>query len=86
MEIRDAVKQQKIWGVFTCTVTGATYHDLTEDYSMNAILQTMHIFVAIWGCPSEIQSVQGSQLTAAAKYIAQKVEKWDWKPIHVVDS
>ena len=86
MEIRDTVKQRtkkKVWGViFTCTVTRATYIDLTEDYSTDAILQTLRRFVSIRGCPGEIQSDQGSQLIAAAKDIAQLVEKWDWKPIH----
>ena len=85
IEIKDTVKQRtrkKVWGViFTCTVTRASYLDLTEDYSTDAILQTLRRFVSIRGCPGEIQSDQGSQLIAAAKDIAQLVEKWDWKPI-----
>ena len=86
IKIKDTVKQltrKKVWGViFTCTVTRATYLDLTEDYSTDAILQTLRRFVSIRGCPGEIQSDQGSQLIAAAKDIARLVEKWDWKPIH----
>ena len=38
--------------------------------------------VTLRGCPSEIQSDQGSQLIAAAKDIAELlVVNWDWKPI-----
>jgi hypothetical protein len=57
------------------------YLDLTEDYGTDAILQTIRRFTSIRGCPSEIQSDQGSQLIAAAKDIASLVENWDWKPI-----
>ena len=57
------------------------YLDLTEDYSTDAILQTIRRFTSIRGCPSEIQSDQGSQLIAAAKDIASLVADWDWKPI-----
>ena len=84
--ICDTVKRRthkKVWGtIFNCTVTRAVYIDLTEDYSTDSILQTLRRFVAIRGCPGEIQSDQGSQLIAAAKDIAQLVEQWDWKPIH----
>ena len=83
--IRDTVKKRthkKVWGViFDCTVTRALYLDLTEDYSTDAILQTIRRFTSIRGCPSEIQSDQGSQLIAAAKDIASLVADWDWKPI-----
>ena len=83
--IRDTVKKRthkKVWGViFNCTVTRAIYLDLTEDYGTDAILQTIRRFVTIRGCPSEIQSDQGSQLIAAAKDIAELVANWDWKPI-----
>jgi hypothetical protein len=86
IEIRDTVKQRtrkKVWGViFNCTVTRATYIDLTEDYGTDSILQTLRRFVCIRGCPGEIQSDQGSQLIAAAKEIAELVAKWDWTPIH----
>ena len=86
IEIRDTVKQRtrkKVWGaIFNCTVTRAVYIDLTEDYSTDSILQTLHRFVTIRRCPGEIQSDQGSQLVAAAKDISQLVAKWDWKPIH----
>ena len=85
IEIKDTVKQRtrkKVWGfIFNCTVTRAMYLDLTEDYGTDAILQTIRRFVSIRGCPSEIQSDQGSQLIAAAKDIAVLTEKWDWKPI-----
>ena len=83
--IKDTVKQRttkKCWGViFSCTVVRALYIDLTEDYSTDAILQTIRRFVAIRGCPSEIQSDQGSQLIAAAKDIAELVKDWNWEPI-----
>ena len=85
IEIKDSVKQRsrkKVWAViFNCTVTRAMYLDLTEDYGTDAILQTIRRFVSIRGCPSEIQSDQGSQLIAAAKDIASLVEKWDWKSV-----
>ena len=72
--------RKKVWGIiFSCTVSRAVYIDLTEDYSTDSILQTLRRFVSIRGCPGEIQSDQGSQLVAAAKDIAQLVEKWDWK-------
>ena len=84
--IRDTVKQRthkKVWGViFNCTVTRAVYIDLTEDYGTDAILQTLRRFICIRGCPSEIQSDQGSQLIAAAEDIAKLVTNWDWQPIH----
>ena len=84
--IKDTVKQRttkKCWGViFSCTVVRALYIDLTEDYSTDAILQTIRRFVSIRGCPSEIQSDQGSQLIAAAKDIAELVKDWDWQPVH----
>ena len=86
MKIKDTVKQRThkdVWGVIiTCTVTRATYLDLTADYGTDSILQTLRRFVSIRGCPGEILSDQGSQLIAAAKDIAHLVKKWDWKPIH----
>ena len=86
IEIRDTVKQRtrkKVWGViFNCTVTRAMFIDLTEDYGTDSILQTLRRFICIRGCPSEIQSDQGSQLIAAAKEIAELVKHWDWTPIH----
>ena len=86
IEIKDTVKQRsrkKVWGViFSCTVTRAMYLDLTEDYSTDAILQVIRRFVTVRGCPSEIQSDQGSQLIAAAKDIGELFKKWDWKTIH----
>ena len=85
LEIKDTVKQRnkkKVWGViFNCTITRALYIDLTEDYSTEAILQVIRRFVAIRGCPAEIQSDQGSQLIAAAKDIAELTTCWDWEPI-----
>lgn len=70
IEIKDTVKQRtrkKVWGViFDCAATRAVHLDLTEDYSTDSILQTIRRFVALRGCPSEIQSDQGSQLIAAA--------------------
>lgn len=82
IEIKDTVKQRtrkKVWGViFDCAATRALHLDLTEDYSTDAILQTIRRFVAIRGCPTEIQSDQGSQLIAAAKDIADLVRDWDW--------
>ena len=86
IEIRGTVKQRsrkKVWGViFNCSVTRATYIDLTEDYGTDSILQTLRRFVCIRGCPAEIHSDQGSQLVAAAKEIAELVKDWDWSPIH----
>ena len=83
--IRDTVKKRvhkKVWGaIFNCTVTRAIYLDLTEDYGTDSILQTIRRFTSIRGCPSEIQSDQGSQLIAAAKDIAELVANWDWQPI-----
>ena len=82
IEIKDTVKgrvKKKVWGViFDCSATRAIHLDLTENYSTDAILQTIRRFVAIRGCPSEIQSDQGSQLIAAAKDIAELVRDWDW--------
>ena len=84
--IKDTVKQRtkkKVWGViFSCTVVRALYLDLTEDYGTDSILQTIRRFISIRGCPSEIQSDEGSQLIAASKEIAQLVGDWDWKPVH----
>ena len=84
--IRDTVKQRsrkRVWIViFDCTVTRAVYIDLTEDYGTDSILQTLHRFTSIRGCPGEIQYDQGSQLIAAAEDIAQLVSNWDWEPIH----
>ena len=86
IEIKDTVKQRsrkKVWGViFNCTSTRALYLDLTEDYGTDSILQTIRRFVAIRGCPAEIQSDQGSQLMSAAKDIAEPLEDWNWKPIY----
>ena len=83
--IVDTVKkrtEKKVWGViFNCTVSRAIHLDLTEDYGTDSILQTIRRFTSIRGCPSEIQSDQGSQLIAAAKDIADLVAKWDWQPI-----
>ena len=83
--IKDTVKKRvhkKVWGViFNCTVTRAIHLDLTEDYGTDSILQAIRRFTTIRGCPSEIQSDQGSQLIAAAKDIADLVAKWDWQPI-----
>ena len=86
IEIKDTVKQRsrkKVWGViFSCTVTRAMYLDVTEDYSTDTILQVIRRFVAVRGCPSEIQSDQSSQLIAAAKDIGELFKNWDWKVIH----
>ena len=49
---------------------------------LDSILQTIRRFISIRGCPSEIQSDEGSQLIAASKEIAQLVGDWDWKPVH----
>ena len=79
IQIKDTVKQRtqkKVWGViFSCAVTRALYLDLTEDNSMDSILQTIRRFVSIRGCPSEIQSDQGSQLTSAKDVLES--EDWD---------
>ena len=84
--IKDTVKKRchmKVWIViFNCTVTRAMYLDLTEDYSTDAILQTIRRFVSIRGCPSEIYSDQGSQLIAASKETAALVQDWDWSTVH----
>ena len=56
--------------------------DLTEDYSTDAILQTLRRFVSIRGCPAEIYSDQGSQLVAASKEIADLVAEWDWSIVY----
>ena len=86
IEIRDTVKKRtrmKVWGViFNCSVTRAMHLDLTEDYSTDAILQTLRRFVSIRGCPAEIYSDQGSQLVAASKEIADLVAEWDWSIVH----
>ena len=68
--------------IFNCAATRALYLDLTEDYGTDAILHTIRRFVCIRGCPTEIQSDQGSQLIAAAKDIADLVRDWKWETIH----
>ena len=82
LTIRDTVKKRthmKVWGVIaTCASTRAVYIDLTESYGTDAILQTIHRFVSIRGCPSEMISDQGTQLIAASKDIATLSKNWNW--------
>ena len=74
MEIRDTVKRRtkkKVWGlVITCLATRAVHNDVTEDYSMDSVLQALRRFIAMRACPRTIFSDKGSQLMAASKELA----------------
>ena len=75
-EIRDTVKKRcrkKVWGlIINCLVTRAVHIDVTEDYGMEAVIETLRKFIALRGCPVAIHSDKGSQLTSASNVI----EKW----------
>ena len=70
-EIRDTVKKRcrkKVWGmIIDCLVTRAVHIDITEDYSMDGVIETLRKFIALRGCPAVIHSDKGSQLTSASK-------------------
>ena len=75
-EIKDSVKQRttkKVWGlVLNCVATRAVHIDLTEDYGMDSVIQTLTRFISIRGCPSRITSDKGSQLQAAS----EDLQRW----------
>ena len=87
-EIRDTVKKRsrkKVWGlVITCLATRAVHVDVTEDYSMDTVLQTLRRFIALRGSPRYIFSDKGSQLKAAAKelklWATENKIIWDFAP------
>ena len=88
VEIRDTVKRRtrkKVWVlVITCLVTRAISIDVTEDYSMDTVLQTLRRFIALRGSPRSIFSDKGSQLQAAAKelksWATENQIQWDFAP------
>ena len=69
--VKDTVKRQtkgKAYGViFNCLCTRAVHLDLIEGYSTKDFLDGLRRFVSIRGCPKEIYSDAGTQLTAANK-------------------
>ncbi|XP_045105485.1 uncharacterized protein LOC123500995 [Portunus trituberculatus] len=69
--VKDMVKGRsrgKAYGViFNCLATRAVHLDLIEGYSTRDFLDGLRRFVSIRGCPREIYSDVGTQLTAASK-------------------
>ncbi|XP_045129019.1 uncharacterized protein LOC123514845 isoform X1 [Portunus trituberculatus] len=69
--VKDMVKGRsrgKAYGViFNCLATRAVHLDLIEGYSTKDFLDGLRRFVSIRGCPREIYSDAGTQLTAASK-------------------
>ncbi|XP_068250243.1 uncharacterized protein [Palaemon carinicauda] len=82
--IRDTVKGRtkgKAYGViFNCLSTRAVHLDLIEGYSAKDFLDGLRRFVSLRGCPKEIYSDRGTQLTAAEKELRNATEifkiKW----------
>ena len=67
--------QGKCWGVvYCCPATGALSIDVTEDYSLDSMLQCLRRFQCEHGTPSTIIMDRGSQLKATEKEVAPN---WD---------
>ena len=78
-EIKDSVKQRthkKVWGlVLSCIASRAVHIDITEDYSMDSVLQTLSRFMSLRGRPARIISDKGSQLVAASEDL-KRLRTW----------
>ncbi|XP_071525744.1 uncharacterized protein [Panulirus ornatus] len=77
--VKDTVKGRtkgKAYGViFNCLATRAVRLDLIEGYSTKDFLDGFRRFVSIRGCPREIYSDAGTQLTATNKEL-KSLSKW----------
>ncbi|XP_068222095.1 uncharacterized protein [Palaemon carinicauda] len=78
--VKGRTKGEAYGVIFNCLSTRAVHLDLIEGYSAKDFLDGLRGFVSLRGCPKEIYSDRGTQLTAAEKELRNATEifkiKW----------
>ena len=83
MEVEQGRSHVKRYGcLFTCLKVRALHVEVGHSLNSDSIINALHRFVSARGCPLDIWSDNGSNLTSAEKEIKEAMKEWDLQKIH----
>ena len=70
-------QKTKVWVcLFTCMTIRAIHLEIAYDLSANQFINCLRRFIAIYGCPTNITSDNGTNFRAASEFCAMEGIKW----------